>query len=261
MSEPWRERIRRWLRLKPPLSGSFDPAAFERLCEEDPVAARDALFLDQRELTDELERTYATYQEKLKGLEARIRCIPASEVKQEAEGLREAQDSIRKTLRRIEASARSARDLEAELLEWEARQGEDGPLHADHPDVRVEIVRSELVTRGSAPDMRAIPMEETPFGRVGCVMPARMETEGETVEMPINLEDEDIELPDPDPDQLVRTIRQMTREAERGLSVPDPEPEAIEDLRRLRELHALLKRLDRERGATRDRIALAVRME
>jgi hypothetical protein len=261
MTEPWRERIRRWLRLKPPLSGSFDPASFERLCEEDPAAARDALSLDQRELAEELERTYGTYLEKIKGLETRIRDLPASEVRKEATTLREAQDGIRRTLRRIEASSRSARDLEAELLEWEARRGEAGPLHADHPDVRLEIARSELDARGACPDVRVIPLEESPFGRIGCIMPSQYDTAREPLE--IEAEDglEDLELPMPDPDHLVLTIRQMTREVERGFSVQNPGQETVEDLRRLRELHALLKRLDRERGATRDRITLAVRMD
>jgi hypothetical protein len=259
MPETWRERIRRWLRLEPRVSGSFDPATFVRICEDDPEAARGALLLDHRELAEELALTHATYEEKLKSLAARTRDMPAADVRREVSSLRDAQDAIRRTLRRIDASSRSAQELLAELREWEARQDEDGPRHADHPDVRAEIVRSELRARGLQPDMRAIAMEESPFGRLGCVVqstpvcaeePSRTSDEFDEVEA----------LPLPDPEHLVEAIRQATRDAEQWLSVTEPEQEAIEDLHQLRRLHALLKRLDREQGNTRDRLTLAVRM-
>lgn len=260
MPEPWRERIRRWLRLGPRFSGSFDPAAFERLCAEDPSAARGALALDQRELADELGRTYAAYREKLDMLEARVRGMGASDVRREAAALRDAQDAIRRTLRRIDASARSAEELEDELREWEARRGERGPRHADHPDVRLEIVRSELHARGRAPELRAIPMEESPFGRLSCAMPADPGPRTPDAAAWIRPSDDVGGLPPPDPDHLVLAIRQMTREVERGLSSENPDLETLDDLHELRSLHAVLKRLDRERGASRDRVALAVRM-
>ena len=261
MPESWRERIRRWLRLGPRFSGSFDPAAFERLCAEDPSAARDALTLDQRELADELGRTYAAYREKLNMLAARVRDMSASDVRREAAALRDAQDAIRRTLRRIDASAHSAEELEDELRDWEARQGERGPRHADHPDVRLEIVRSELHARGRAPVLRVIPMEESPFGRLSCAIP--QDAGRRTSDVGRGTQDEfpDVGgLPSPDPDNLVAAIRQMTRDVERGLSSENPEPETLDDLHELRSLHAALKRLDRERGASRDRVALAVRM-
>lgn len=260
MPEPWRERIRRWLRLGPRFSGSFDPAAFERLCANDPSAAHEALTLDQRELSDELRRTYEAYREKLETLAERIRGMDATDVRREAATLRDAQDSIRRTLRRIDASARSAAELEDELRDWEARQGESGPRHADHPDVRLEIVRSELHVRGHAPELRPISMDESPFGRLSCAVPENADPTEDPVAW-VGVSDDVGGLPSPDPDHLVMTIRQMTRDIERGLSSENPEPETLDDLHELRSLHAALKRLDREHGASRDRLALAVRMK
>jgi uncharacterized membrane protein len=259
MPESWRERIRSWLRLGPRFSGSFDPAAFERLCANDPSAARDALTLDQRELMEELGRTYAAYREKLETLAVRVRGMDATDIRREAATLRDAHDSIRRTLRRIDVSARSAKELEDELREWESRHGEGGPRHADHPDVRLEIVRSELQARGRTPELHAIRMDESPFGRLSCAMPENADPVAIGATW-VGLSDDAEGLPSPDPEHLVQAIRQMTREIERGLSTENPEPETVDDLHELRSLHAALKRLDRERGSSRDRLALAVRM-
>ncbi|GEM_PF-5711305 len=69
-------------------------------------------------------------------------------------------------------------------------------------------------------------------------------------------------LPVIDPTLLLRAIREATREAERWHALPQVEhgEDALEQVRQLRELHASLKRLDREQGIERARLTLAVRM-
>jgi len=252
------------LHREPRGSGSFDPASFERLCAEDPSSARDALMRDQRDLLDEFERTYALHRAKVADLVARAEGMPATDIRREAAALRESQDAIRRILRRIDASAQSASDLMAELREWEAREGEDGTRHADHPDVRAEIIRSELRSRGHQTDLQATPIEESPFGRLGCAISEPHVVTAFSVAPPSEDafdRDADMgEMTSCDTETLIRLIRETTREAERWHGQPEQDHEVVDDLRRLRDLHAILKRLDREGGATRDRMTLAVRM-
>lgn len=251
------------LRREPKASGSFDPATFERLCVEDPSSAREALVRDQQELLEEFERTYALHRAKVVDLAARAMRLPANEFRREAAALRESQDGIRRILRRIDASAHSASDLLMELREWEAREGEEGTRHADHPDVRAEIVRSELRSRGHAPNLKATSMDESPFGRLGCAVPEPM-----VVMTPVAMSveaslDQDADMEDLssyDTETLMRLIRETTREAERWHGVPEQDQEVVDDLQRLRSLHAILKRIDRQQGTSRDRLSLAVRM-
>ena len=51
-----------------------------------------------------------------------------------------------------------------------------------------------------------------------------------------------------------------THEAERWHGHHQTDPESLEQVHYLRDLHAALKRIDREKGIRRNRLAYAVRM-
>lgn len=258
MAASWSSRIRRWFRRKPPTSGSFDPHAFEQLCREDPEAAREALRRDHRELAEELAQTSAAYQERLEAFSARLDSLTPRALEQELSVLRSAQDAIRRMLRRMDASEREAGELEEELREWESRADEPGVRHADHPDVRAEIIRSELAARGRMPRLAAIPPEASPFRNLECVELEREDAPAPAVSSQEPLPEEEVSFPDAN--HLLHTIRHLTRDAERWHGSPTVDREIVEDLTHLRSLHAVLKRLDRAQGIQRDRISFAVRM-
>lgn len=265
MSARWLERIKRRFLRKPPLSGCFDPAAFERLCLENPQAAIEALQFDQRDLAEQFEATCLAYQEKLNDLAVRLNNLEPKQLRRESKILRETQDAIRKILRRLEAAMMSATELERELKEWSARRDESGLRHADHPDVRAEIARSEMAVRSRKAVLRAIPPEESPFSSVEQTTPnpsfARSGiglisspcTKGE-------LEGVEDELPVLEEEHLLQSIRQITRDVERWHSAPNYERDALDDLHELKKLHALLRDSDKKQGLQRDRLELAVRM-
>ncbi|MBU1034353.1 hypothetical protein KKF59_04010 [Patescibacteria group bacterium] len=262
MSKSWLDNLWRRFLKKPPLSGCFDPAVFERLCLENPQAAIEALQCEQRDLAAQFEATCLAYQDRLNDLALKLNDLEPKELRRESKALREAQDSIRKNLRRLEASMMNAAELERELKEWSARQDESGPRHADHPDVRAEILRSELAVRSRKIALRAIAPEESPFAGAKVhssqfSMPSgdvKAENEAELVE------EKDAELPEPDVVHLIEAIRQGTREAERWHEVMSPDAEALEQVKQMKSLHAALKQKDRKDGIRRDRIEMAVRM-
>lgn len=258
MATSWSSRIRRWFRREPPFSGSFDPHAFEQLCREDPEAAREALRRDHRELAEELAQTSSAYQERLKAFSKRLDSLTPRALEQELSVLRSAQDAIRRMLRRIDASEREAGELEEELREWESRADEPGVRHADHPDVRAEIIRSELAARGRMPRLTAIPRDTSPFRDLECVEMTNDETTSSESSLDERLPEEDVSFPDAN--HLLHTIRHLTRDAERWHESPAMDREVVEDLAQLRSLHAVLKRLDRAQGVQRDRVSFAVRM-
>jgi hypothetical protein len=266
MSGSWIDRLKRWFRTEPPLSDVIDPRSFEQLCRENPAQARAALLADQRSLADELERTYAAYEDRLASVSMRLRYMSDADVEREARTLRDAQDGLRRLIRRIDASAKTARDLERELREWERREDEEGPQHADHPIVRAELIRSELATRGDIRRIVAIAPERSPFR---LAVPSEPEPEEALVaEGPRviafgryeEVSDEPESIHHPDPTHLLTVIRMETREAERWHGHHRADPESIEQIRYLRELHAALKRIDREKGIRRHRMEYAVRM-
>ncbi len=236
----------RWIpRLRPSGTGgssvgSFDPVRFEELCQEDPSAAEEFLMADAGEIVEALQGS-------VRLLEARVAEITKHATKtrsgrevSELRDMRAKHDHVRRTLRRIQAAFLEARELEEELDDWESRRGEPGPVHADHPSVRAEIARSELRSRLAAlTDVR--PKEESVFE----ILSAK-KSRGRRKKN--------------DPSDLVELIRYATREAERWHDVPYPDQDAVEQLRNVRHLHALLKQLDREAGRRRDRTDLAIRV-
>jgi len=213
---------------------------------------------DQRVLAEELERTTAAYEERLMGLAGRLSAMSPEDVEREARTLRDAQDALRRMLRRIDASSKSARELERELADWEARGEDDAPLHADHPSVRAEIARSELASRERARRLVAIPLDASPFRIMAEPVAQHYEEVEETMPAyePVSVES----LPHPDPMHLIHVIRLETKEAERWHGNPDPDHDALIQVKQVKYLHSILKRLDRERGVRRDRTAFTIQM-
>jgi hypothetical protein len=226
------------------------------MCLEDPRAALDALESDQRELAEQFEETTLAYQERVVDLASRLKDLRPEEVRREAKTLRDSHDSIRRILRRLEASALTSKEIEHELKGWEARRGEQGPRHADHPEVRAEILRSELSVRGHGIPLKVISIDSSPLASL---VESELSLQAddcffdETIE-PVN------ETFGADSENLISAIRHANREVERWHESPEINRDAIDEVKELRRLHALLKQSDRESGVERDRMPLAVKI-
>jgi len=220
--------------------GSFDPVRFEELCAEDPHAATELLQHDFKELQGELEEAVIRFRRSLSTLGTRLEECRKNPESEYVQSIREEHDQLRRTLRRLDASVSETRDLEEELKDWEDRRGEHGPIHADHPSVRAEIVRSEIVVRTNG-ESRAYSKEKTVLAyRIHERKAQRSASKKEA-------------------DILIQMIQHATAEAECWHDVPVPSRDAIEQIRNVRRLHALLKQLDREVGKRRDRTELIIR--
>ncbi len=233
---------------------------FEKEClGADPQDLRRLVEEEQAELEREVGETVAAIQFQTKALMQRIAQLPAKGVDAKLDAIREAQDALRRVLRRYAASAKRSLELERELELWQHRADEAGDLWADHPKVRAEIVRSELASRGIEAAPRAL------SAKANTAMHELSErlSMGETDEEEMQMEDVPFD-PHPDTAHLIQAIREATQEAERwhGHYAEDPLDyrEAADQVRHVRDLHGALKLLDRRNGVARDRVALAVRM-
>ena len=253
MSVQWLNRIRRWFHSEPPPSVSFDPIHFERLCLENPERALAALQQGHRDLADEFERVYQDYERTLENTAIRLKTMKPNDLHREIRSLRDVHDALRRTLRRLDASMRGAAEIERELGEWRTRESEAGPWHADHPKVRAEILRSELSVREEKP-LKVIPLESSPFAKNirtdgvqdGIRRTARFRSARSSTARGFG------RAADP-------TIRHANREVERWRESPEIGRDAIDEVKELRRLHAILKQRDRESGTMRDRIEFAVK--
>lgn len=233
------------------------PASPSRSGTAGGSSKRAELVRSQQELAGELERLFLAYDERMRGLSERLLGLTDEELEDESRRIADVQDEIRRVLRRVDASMKTRQQLERELAEWEDREGAENP-HADHPTVRAEIARSELVARG------------VPVGRSFRTMP----DVADEADNPFFASAGDERAPEisativvsaepvatVDVGHLLAAIRDATREAERWHAVPASEhdDDALDQLHHVRDLHARLKRFDRERGIVRDRLELAV---
>jgi len=228
--------------------------------DDEVEAVRRAMREEQRALSLDLEQLFRLYDEKVQHLSKRLQSMSAAEVESEAASIRETQETLKRLLRRAEAATKTSTQLERELAGWESR-GSDDDFHADHPSVRAEVIRSELASRN--PGVVRVPVRRVEPSTP--VQDLRVEDENEEVRGLPNIVDvptsADVELlPEPDSANLLAAIRDATRETERWHAIPvqDHDEETLLQVHHLRDLHAILKRLDRAKGVRRNRLEYAV---
>lgn len=217
-------------------------------------AARTFLSQDQARIAKEIEEMYGLYDQRLQSLALRIKTLSEDDLARELESLREAQDDLRTIVRRFQAALKGTEELERELDGWEGQTHDRSPIHADHPLVRSEIIRSELTLRDEetlrqgarplAPEMEFLPPPSEPRPSNVSSAPA-YEVRVHEVD-PVRV---------PSEAHLLQAIREAIRETNRWHAVHPSQysQDAVDQAKQLKYLHAILRRLDKQQGITRDR--------
>lgn len=214
-----------------------------KACIDSPDAALAELQEEQRQIGEELEATFLAYDRKLQEMAGRLRASGGVMDKRELKRLRSEQTDLWRLVRRAQAAFRSTHELERELREWSHRPVGAMPSgHPDHPGTRIEIVGSELRVRG----VGAIPL----------------------VDIATDDGDEKADISEDGPAwnavpaaSLLREIEMKEKEMARLLaqgSGAETSAEIAAFARELRELHAHLRRTDKQEGRSRDRLGMGV---
>lgn len=232
-------------------------------CEtsEDAMRLRGVLEQDQRAIAQNLEGLFQAYDSRVREMSEQLHGMSEIEIETESESLAQSQDELKQLTRRLETAVLSRQQLERELGEWQDRAEECGPMHADHPKIRAEIVRSEIALREAY---------RCPFSSCSslewCADDVFMdENHGEMEEGQDDIspfQEEMRRMQAVSPEQIIEAIREATREAERWHATSEERygQDALDQMHHVRDLHAILKEIDREQGTSRDRVAMAVRM-
>lgn len=243
-------RLKAWIASGDAYGSAFDAAEFERLCIESPAQAVQMLRREQRVLNERFERTCGVSSERMARAAQELRVASDEHDRASLRRLCESQERIRQLLLRIDATTRTEQELEREAADWEVRV-------THHSGVRLEIVRSELALRRDIP--RAISIKPARPTREAQPQ-LRREGAGDVMASRTGYQNrfEDAsqtwhELSHPHIEQLLQAIRMIRREIGRHADAPEASEEILEEVHRLRALHATLKRLDREQGTRRDR--------
>jgi hypothetical protein len=255
----WIERLSQWLS---PRSRAAEIGV--------PSAERTQLRDEQRSLADDIESLFRVFDERLQNLSRRAHDLSDAEFAREATRIKTAQDELRRALRRLESSVKTTPQLERELAQWE-RLPTNGSLHADHPIVRSEMIRSELAIRQGVVRSDIAEADDRSVKDVVDLIKQQLGAEEPVDDAEVMLADPPVAeyrfasrepLPMEDEQQLLIAIKEATCEAERwhAVGVTASDDDAIVQVHHVRDLHAMLKRVDRERGIERDRVALAIKI-
>lgn len=213
-------------------------------------ARQTGLAAAQAEIHRDFEAAIDTADAQLRAIATRLSQLGPEATREDVRALEAEQDRVRRLVRRIQAALAGREELEREHEAWASRADESSALHADHPRVRAEIARSELAVRsGEVSDKLKVESEKYEH------LP--LSTSHSSLAVLVHAVDPRLI---PDEAHLIRAIREAVREAERWHGIPPDEVDmdAVDQVRHVRELHAILKRLDRERHIRRDRLMLSI---
>jgi hypothetical protein len=160
--------------------------------------------------------------------------------------------------------------LDQELDGWEGHPGDEATLHADHPLIRSEIARSELLLRNEEklrqqkkdaqlvgwsvdPDLGREDVVSEGWDARNVYSPPMNSNQG-MLQVQVH-EVDPVRIPDEA--QLIAAIRDAVRETNRWHALENHEhtQDAADQVRQMKQLHGILKRLDAQKGIRRDRSA------
>jgi hypothetical protein len=220
---------------------------------------------EQARLSLELETVLSSYDDRTKLLASRLVSAESPLTDAELQRAYEEQLFLWNIVRRLQAGERSVPELEQEYIDWNERRDQALPeFHPDHPNVRLELISSELRSRG-----RGIPTKVSTDSYEGSAKDADPFAD-------LNLDDASVDIEPPvesnnDSLNQIRTIamnpemsgilmdqiRECGHQLRKQSSHPKSTPQDLADLyTELRHHHAHLRRIDRKTGTRRYRVVL-----
>lgn len=266
---PFSDRLVSWWRGK---SASADARTRAiHACVDQPDAALAELQEEQGRIAQELEETFLAYDKKLQSMAKRLAGLEGEPpTVKELDRMREEQLALWRLVRRAQAAGRSTRELEREVREWsEHKESPASVGHPDHPETRMEVIKSELAVRGSFVAERN-PKPSFP------VFPIKPEftRDLDAVAQSVRMEEPALESLIPEAvapewgyesdEHLVRELSSREREISKLLTVSHDASAAAEIAslaRELRELHGHLRQHDRRTQRTRIRWRMGIPRE
>jgi hypothetical protein len=220
---------------------------------------------EQRALAEHFRKSSGRFIEKLENLTDKISNIDNAGP-QTAVHIKQRQQSLFYACLRLEIALKTNSELRRERKEWERRLPCTAELDAYHPLVRLELIDSELKVREErllAPQDQATPAIEV-IGDEVIVECAPKQDEEEIIEMPgvriVNSKDDSDALKTLDHEQIVRRAEGILMEIASNHNNAGSNTEYLEKTDELRELHKILRQLQKNNRYNKYRLRLRERM-
>jgi len=221
---------------------------------------------EQRDLAQSLGKMIDQAEKSLNEISAALKQSKPHD-KQALARIRERQAKIRMALLRFETALQRKQELERELSEWERPQSK-GHFDQMRRNIKSELLRSELAMRDLL-DGKHKKNETIEADNIK--EPISAASQPEKFEMPVGITESKIfrSAPslrisheqtnhlEPRTENLIRSIREVSMELSKHEQAPDKDVKELASLaHQIRDLHAILRKVDKKFGKMRDRIAL-----
>jgi hypothetical protein len=223
---------------------------------------------EQLRLSSELETLLSSYDVRTRMLADSLVSAESPLSEEDLKKAYEEQLRLWNIVRRLQASDRSVSQLEQEYADWNERKGDMlSELHPDHPSVRMELIASELRSRGkSIPDSRrrneyegsakdANPFEDLNLNDTAMDDGIIESQDDSSQDLPVSLKM--IPISAEVQQSLLDQIRECGHQLRKQSAHPDFSSRDLADLyTELRRHHGYLRLSDRRTGTRRYRVAL-----
>ncbi|MFA6100079.1 MAG: hypothetical protein WC750_04370 [Patescibacteria group bacterium] len=231
-----------------------------RRLEAREIQKFEGLIEDQKYLAQKLAKTFEDYELQLNKIAALFEECRQGELGRLMPYIQKLQQELRMALTKADLAVSDRADLKREMADWNRRK-ETGL--ADE-SLRLRCLMSELELRGDA-SQPSIAREESkkiealPTDELVAVedepMHHTVQGEPEEARGGVYYTDSASQYLENDAEHLVLNIRDLSRELAHYQQSPEVEPtESLRLARQIKDLHALLRKADRQSGAKRDRI-------
>ncbi|MDD5726391.1 MAG: hypothetical protein PHC53_03200 [Patescibacteria group bacterium] len=220
----------------------------------------DRLMNEQRALNERAARMLDVYERKMEKIAALLEECRQGNIERLAPHIRQLQMDLKNALMRAELAGTETSDLERELADWQYRWRNG----SEEPSPRYKSLLLELRSRGSLSSSGELDETRGPIPDASEEKPVyfdlqTLDKEPDEEEMvgTVIYSNQGATGLETDPEQLVLQIKNLSRELARYKQDPISEPaESLRMARQIRQLHAILRQIDRKSGDYRDRIGL-----
>jgi len=231
------------------------------------AVALEAVKAEQRDLSHNLGKMIDRTERALNDIAVELKADKPHD-KQSLAQIHQRQARIRLAITRLETALQRTQDLERELTEWNLPRLKHEQRDRMRADVKNEIIKSELAVRELLQGRKARVEKPVIDKSDGFAL---TEPKIVTFDVPMKIADGKITRTasslrisrldanhlEPSSENIVRSIRELSNELSKHEQVPKKDVKELASLaHQIRDLHAILRRVDKKFGKMRDRIAM-----
>lgn len=239
------------------------PHAFLKQAKIKDDGSIKSLVSEQRDLSNRFEALMSRLENSLDSMSSTIKSLNVND-RRILENLRKKQEGLRLAMTRLEAALSNRSDVERELVGWKRALENTDRKDCLRASLKAEIFRSEATIRSAIESGRPIEVQSASVARETAVIPSKI-VHTATEELP---QQADIEFKPriaraeakhltPEAAHIVRSIRELSNELARHEQSPVPNQKEMASVtRQIRDLHVVLRKIDKKFGKIRDRIEM-----